>query len=37
MWGIALGPITGHLLATAIDTGSPSSSLGPFDPLRRTA
>lgn len=35
MWGIALGPLTGQLLAEAITTGSTPEALAPFDPLRR--
>jgi D-amino-acid dehydrogenase len=34
MWGVALGPITGKLLAQRITTGITPSELAPFDPLR---
>jgi D-amino-acid dehydrogenase len=34
MWGIALGPLTGKLLARRIATGITPSELVPFDPLR---
>jgi D-amino-acid dehydrogenase len=34
MWGIALGPLTGQLLAEAITTGRTPAALLPFDPLR---
>nr|WP_308301690.1 FAD-dependent oxidoreductase [Frankia umida] len=34
MWGITLGPVTGRLLAEAITTGTPTTDLAPFDPLR---
>lgn len=34
MWGIALGPITGKLLAERIVTGTTPAELLPFDPLR---
>lgn len=34
MWGIALGPLTGQLLAEQIVTGTPPPELAPFDPLR---
>jgi len=34
MWGIALGPLTGKLLARRIATGTTPSELVPFDPLR---
>jgi D-amino-acid dehydrogenase len=34
MWGIALGPLTGKLLAQRIATGSAPPELVPFDPLR---
>jgi D-amino-acid dehydrogenase len=34
MWGIALGPLTGRLLAEAIVTGRTPPALAPFDPLR---
>jgi glycine/D-amino acid oxidase-like deaminating enzyme len=34
MWGIALGPITGQLLAQAVLKGETPSELAPFDPLR---
>jgi D-amino-acid dehydrogenase len=34
MWGIALGPLTGQLLAEAITTGRTPEALIPFDPLR---
>jgi D-amino-acid dehydrogenase len=34
MWGIALGPLTGQLLADAIVTGRTPEALVPFDPLR---
>ena len=32
MWGIALGPLTGRLLAHRIATGRTPSELVPFDP-----
>jgi D-amino-acid dehydrogenase len=34
MWGIALGPLTGKLLAQRIVTGTTPAELVPFDPLR---
>jgi D-amino-acid dehydrogenase len=34
MWGIALGPLTGELLADAITTGRAPAELTPFHPLR---
>ncbi|MFC5996288.1 NAD(P)/FAD-dependent oxidoreductase [Pseudonocardia hispaniensis] len=34
MWGITLGPATGHLLAERIATGRRPTELVPFDPLR---
>lgn len=34
MWGVALGPITGQLLAERIVTGVTPAELVPFDPLR---
>ena len=34
MWGIALGPLTGQLLAQAIVKGEVPGELAPFDPLR---
>jgi len=34
MWGIALGPLTGELLAEAIATGRTPAELTPFHPLR---
>ena len=34
MWGIALGPLTGKLLARRIATGITPPELVPFDPLR---
>lgn len=34
MWGIALGPLTGKLLAHQIATGTTPAELVPFDPLR---
>jgi D-amino-acid dehydrogenase len=34
MWGIALGPLTGRLLAHRIATGRSPAELVPFDPLR---
>ena len=34
MWGIALGPATGRLLARQIVTGEIDPVLAPFDPLR---
>ena len=34
MWGVALGPITGRLLAEQITTGARPAELTPFDPLR---
>lgn len=34
MWGIALGPVTGKLLAEQITTGVSPAALTPFDPLR---
>jgi D-amino-acid dehydrogenase len=35
MWGVALGPVTGKLLAEQIVTGNAPGVLSPFDPLRR--
>jgi D-amino-acid dehydrogenase len=34
MWGIALGPLTGRLLADAIVTGRTPPELAPLCPLR---
>jgi D-amino-acid dehydrogenase len=34
MWGIALGPVTGRLLARAVLDGDAPPELRPFDPLR---
>ena len=34
MWGIALGPITGQLMAQAVLKGETPPELAPFDPLR---
>jgi D-amino-acid dehydrogenase len=34
MWGIALGPVTGMLLAQAVTKGESPEELHPFDPLR---
>jgi D-amino-acid dehydrogenase len=34
MWGIALGPLTGKLLAQRIATGVAPAEMVPFDPLR---
>jgi D-amino-acid dehydrogenase len=34
MWGVALGPVTGQLLAERIVTGAAPAELVPFDPLR---
>lgn len=34
MWGIALGPLTGKLLAHQIATGATPPELVPFDPMR---
>lgn len=34
MWGIALGPLTGRLLAETITTGRAPAELTPFHPLR---
>jgi D-amino-acid dehydrogenase len=34
MWGIALGPITGQLVAESVSTGVAPPELTPFDPLR---
>jgi D-amino-acid dehydrogenase len=34
MWGIALGPITGQLMAHAVLKGETPPELAPFDPLR---
>jgi D-amino-acid dehydrogenase len=34
MWGVALGPITGKLLADKIATGDSHPALASFDPLR---
>jgi D-amino-acid dehydrogenase len=34
MWGIALGPITGQLMARAVLKGETPPELAPFDPLR---
>jgi D-amino-acid dehydrogenase len=34
MWGIALGPITGQLVAQAVLKGEVPPELAPFDPLR---
>lgn len=34
MWGIALGPVTGQLMAQTVIKGEAPPELGPFDPLR---
>ena len=34
MWGIALGPLTGQLLAQTVVKGEAPAELAPFDPLR---
>ncbi|MCD4527302.1 FAD-binding oxidoreductase [Nocardioides sp. cx-173] len=34
MWGVALGPVTGRLLAEQMVTGAVPAQLAPFDPLR---
>ena len=34
MWGIALGPLTGQLLAQTVVKGETPPELAPFDPLR---
>jgi D-amino-acid dehydrogenase len=34
MWGVALGPVTGKLLAEQIATGAAPTPLAPFDPRR---
>jgi D-amino-acid dehydrogenase len=34
MWGIALGPVTGMLMAEAVVKGEAPAELRPFDPLR---
>ncbi len=34
MWGVALGPVTGKLLAERIVTGTTPRELEPFGPLR---
>jgi len=34
MWGIALGPVTGQLVAQAVLKGETPPELAPFDPLR---
>jgi glycine/D-amino acid oxidase-like deaminating enzyme len=34
MWGIALGPVSGQLVAEAVITGETPDMLRPFDPLR---
>jgi D-amino-acid dehydrogenase len=34
MWGIALGPVTGMLVAQTVLEGEPPPELAPFDPLR---
>jgi D-amino-acid dehydrogenase len=34
MWGVALGPLSGKLLARRIATGEAVAELVPFDPLR---
>jgi D-amino-acid dehydrogenase len=34
MWGIALGPLTGKLLAQRMATGVAPAEMVPFDPLR---
>ena len=34
MWGIALGPVTGKLLAELIITGNRPAALSAFGPLR---
>jgi D-amino-acid dehydrogenase len=35
MWGIALGPLTGELLAHQIVSGEQPPMLAGFDPMRR--
>ncbi|HEY5786860.1 MAG TPA: FAD-dependent oxidoreductase [Microlunatus sp.] len=34
MWGMALGPVTGKLLAEQITSGTVPAPLAPFHPLR---
>ena len=34
MWGIALGPLSGKLLAAQVARGETASLLSSFDPLR---
>jgi glycine/D-amino acid oxidase-like deaminating enzyme len=34
MWGIALGPLTGQLMAQTVLKGEAPPELAPFDPLR---
>ena len=34
MWGMALGPVTGQLLAQTVLKGEAPPELAPFDPLR---
>lgn len=34
MWGFALGPVTGRLLAEAVATGRTPAEIAPLDPLR---
>ncbi|MGW7595411.1 NAD(P)/FAD-dependent oxidoreductase, partial [Streptomyces rubiginosohelvolus] len=34
MWGVALGPLSGRLLADAIATGTSPAELAPLHPLR---
>jgi D-amino-acid dehydrogenase len=34
MWGMALGPVTGMLVARTVLTGEAPPELRPFDPLR---
>jgi D-amino-acid dehydrogenase len=34
MWGIALGPVTGMLMAQTVLKGETPAELRPFDPLR---
>jgi D-amino-acid dehydrogenase len=34
MWGVALGPVTGKLLADLMSTGVRPAEIAPLDPLR---
>jgi D-amino-acid dehydrogenase len=34
MWGVALGPLTGQLMAQTVLKGETPAELAPFDPLR---